>query len=167
VNRHAQSSPGRETGLIHARYLRATPGVRDVVAPAGTYAKPWAAAEAFVATLGSDNIRENPAGSTALWGCRSLAHDEVRAGRGRLGETAAGERSVHLDPHPCERGAVRDALVAKATGTMLDTGIRDVRNQGRAACGVNDSASRPCGNCPLTLLDGARHHCPTTSNDAT
>jgi lysine 2,3-aminomutase len=45
-------------------------------------------------------------------------------------------------------------LVAKATRAMLDTGIRDVRNQGVLLCGVNDSAAALL-DLSFTLLDGA------------
>ena len=45
-------------------------------------------------------------------------------------------------------------LVARAARAMLDTGIRDVRNQGVLLCGVNDSATALL-DLSFTLLDGA------------
>ena len=46
-------------------------------------------------------------------------------------------------------------LVARATQAMLDTGIRDVRNQGVLLHGVNDSADALLDLC-FALLDEAR-----------
>ena len=45
-------------------------------------------------------------------------------------------------------------LVAEATRAMLETGIRDVRNQGVLMRGVNDSPAQLLDLC-FTLLDGA------------
>jgi L-lysine 2,3-aminomutase len=78
----------------------------------------------------------------------------VRAGMERLG-TKARERGVNIAIHTHVNAAQSvTPLVARATRAMLDTGIRDVRNQGVLLRGVNDSASALLDLC-FTLLDGA------------
>ncbi len=57
-------------------------------------------------------------------------------------------------------------LVAKATRAMLDTGIRDVRNQGVLLCGVNDSAEALL-DLSFMLLDRGGGRAATTSTCAT
>ena len=71
--------------------------------------------------------------------------DDVRAGMGRLGSRAR-ERGVSIAIHTHVNAAQSvTPLVARAAQAMLDTGIRDVRNQGVLLRGVNDS--------PGALLD--------------
>jgi len=98
-------------------YLKATPGVRDVVVSGGDVANlPWPRLEAFVAAL--------------------LEIDSVR-------DIRLASKALMVTP-----------LVARAARAMLDTGIRDVRNQGVLLCGVNDSA-KALLDLSFTLLDGA------------
>jgi lysine 2,3-aminomutase len=138
-------------------YLKATPVVRDVVVSGGDVANlPWPRLEGFVAALLEiDNIRDIRLASKALMGLPQFwLSDEVRAGMGRLGATAR-ERGVSIAIHTHVNAAQSvTPLVAKATRAMLDTGIRDVRNQGVLLCGVNDSAEALL-DLSFTLLDGA------------
>src|SRR5215467_9042351 len=82
-------------------YLRATPGVRDVVVSGGDVANlPWPRLEAFVAALLEiDSIRDIRLASKALMGLPQFwLSDEVRAGMARLGATAR-EQSVSIAIH--------------------------------------------------------------------
>jgi KamA family protein len=138
-------------------YLRATPGVRDVVVSGGDVANlPWPRLEAFVgALLDVGSIRDIRLATKALMGLpQHWLADDVRAGMERLGAKAR-ERGVSIAIHT-HVNAVQSLtpLVARATRAMLDTGIRDVRNQGVLLRGVNDSASALLDLC-FTLLDGA------------
>ncbi|MEO3824427.1 lysine 2,3-aminomutase [Actinomadura sp. B10D3] len=129
-------------------YLRRSPGVRDVVVSGGDVANmPWARLESFVdALLDIDNIRDIRLASKALMGLpQHWLQDDVRAGMERLAAKAHG-RGVHIAIHTHVNAAQSvTPLVAKAARAMLDTGIRDVRNQGVLLRGVNDS--------PAALLD--------------
>lgn len=129
-------------------YLRRSPGVRDVVVSGGDVANlPWPRLESFVdSLLDIDNIRDIRLASKALMGLpQHWLQDEVRAGMERLA-TKARERGASIAIHT-HVNAARSVtpLVAKAARAMLDTGIRDVRNQGVLLRGVNDS--------PAALLD--------------
>ncbi|MFC6886135.1 MULTISPECIES: KamA family radical SAM protein [Actinomadura] len=129
-------------------YLRRTPGVRDVVVSGGDVANlPWPRLESFLsALLDIDNIRDIRLASKALMGLpQHWLQDEVRAGMERLAAKAQ-ERGVHIaiHTHVNAAGSVTP-LVAKAARAMLDTGVRDVRNQGVLLRGVNDT--------PEALLD--------------
>ncbi|MCW2899869.1 MAG: Lysine 2,3-aminomutase [Streptosporangiaceae bacterium] len=129
-------------------YLRRTPGVRDVVVSGGDVANlPWPRLENFVSQLiRIDNIRDIRLATKALMGLpQHWLQDEVRAGMERLAAKAH-ERGVQIAIHT-HVNTVRSVtpLVAKAARAMLDTGIRDVRNQGVLLRGVNDS--------PEALLD--------------
>jgi lysine 2,3-aminomutase len=98
------------------------------------------------ALLDIDNVRDIRLASKALMGLpQHWLQDEVRAGMERLA-TKARERGVHIAIHT-HVNAARSVtpLVARAARAMLDTGIRDVRNQGVLLRGVNDS--------PDALLD--------------
>jgi KamA family protein len=138
-------------------YLRATPGVRDVVVSGGDVANlPWPRLEAFVgALLEVDSIRDIRLATKALMGLpQHWLADDVRAGMERLA-TLARERGVNIAIHTHVNAAQSvTPLVARAARAMLDTGIRDVRNQGVLLRGVNDSASALLDLC-FTLLDGA------------
>jgi lysine 2,3-aminomutase len=138
-------------------YLQATPGVRDVVVSGGDVANlPWPRLEAFVAALLEiDSIRDIRLASKALMGLPQFwLSDEVRTGMARLGATAR-ERGVSIAIHTHVNAAQSvTPLVARAARAMLDTGIRDVRNQGVLLCGVNDSA-KALLDLSFTLLDGA------------
>ncbi|MFB4310151.1 KamA family radical SAM protein [Actinomadura sp. GTD37] len=129
-------------------YLRRTPGVRDVVVSGGDVANmPWARLESFVdSLLDIDNIRDIRLASKALMGLpQHWLQDDVRAGMERLAAKAH-ERGAQIAIHTHVNAAQSvTPLVAKAARAMLDTGIRDVRNQGVLLRGVNDT--------PDALLD--------------
>ena len=129
-------------------YLRRTPGVRDVVVSGGDVANlPWPRLESFVdSLLDIDSIRDVRLASKALMGLpQHWLQDEVRAGMERLAAKARG-RGVQIAIHTHVNTAQSvTPLVARAVRAMLDTGIRDVRNQGVLLRGVNDS--------PAALLD--------------
>jgi KamA family protein len=138
-------------------YLRATPGVRDVVVSGGDVANlPWPRLEAFVsALLDVDSIRDIRLATKALMGLpQHWLADDVRAGMERLGAKAR-ERGASIAIHTHVNAAQSvTPLVARAAQAMLDTGIRDVRNQGVLLRGVNDSTTALLDLC-FTLLDGA------------
>ena len=121
-------------------YLRRTPGVRDVVVSGGDVANmPWPRLEAFMARLLEiDNVRDIRLATKALMGLpQHWLQDEVRAGMERLSTTARSRGvSIAIHTHINTAQSVTP-LVAKATRAMLDTGIRDVRNQGVLLRGVN------------------------------
>ena len=138
-------------------YLRTTPGIRDVVVSGGDVANlPWPRLEAFVgALLAIDHIRDIRLASKGLVGLpQHWIGDEVRAGMERLARTAR-RRGVGfaVHTHANSVGSVTP-LVARAAGTLLDAGVRDVRNQGVLLRGVNDSVSALLDLC-FALLDGA------------
>jgi KamA family protein len=139
-------------------YLKATPGVRDVVVSGGDVANlPWPRLEAFVASLLEvDSIRDIRLATKALMGLPQYwLTDEVRAGMARLGGRAR-QRGVSIAIHTHVNAAQSlTPLVARAAQAMLDTGIRDVRNQGVLLRGVNDSAAALLDLC-FALLDGAK-----------
>ncbi|MES9540020.1 MULTISPECIES: lysine 2,3-aminomutase [unclassified Actinomadura] len=129
-------------------YLRRSPGVRDVVVSGGDVANmPWARLESFVdSLLDIENIRDIRLASKALMGLpQHWLQDDVRAGMERLA-TKANARGVQIAIHTHVNAAQSvTPMVAKAARAMLDTGIRDVRNQGVLLRGVNDT--------PEALLD--------------
>ena len=139
-------------------YLRRTPGVRDVVVSGGDVANlPWPRLEEFVASLLEiDSIRDIRLASKALMGLpQHWLSDEVRAGMTRLATTAS-DRGVSIAIHTHVNSAQSvTPLVAKAARAMLDTGIRDVRNQGVLLRGVNDSVPAMLDLC-FALLDEAK-----------
>jgi lysine 2,3-aminomutase len=139
-------------------YLRANPGVRDVVVSGGDVANmPWPRLEAWVdELLDIDNIRDVRLATKALMGLpQHWLQDEVRAGMERLATKAnAHGTSIAIHTHINHANSVTP-LVAKAARAMLDTGIRDVRNQGVLLGGVNDSPHRLLDLC-FRLLDGAQ-----------
>jgi lysine 2,3-aminomutase len=138
-------------------YLRSKPAVRDVVVSGGDVANmPWPRLEAFVdQVIEVDNIRDIRLATKALMGLpQHWLQDEVRAGMERLA-TKARERgtSIAIHTHVNHANSVTP-MVAKATRAMLDTGIRDVRNQGVLMGGVNDDAHALLDLC-FALLDGS------------
>jgi L-lysine 2,3-aminomutase len=139
-------------------YLRRTPGVRDVVVSGGDVANlPWPRLEEFVAALlDIESIRDIRLASKALMGLpQHWLSDEVRAGMTRLAATAA-DRGVSIAIHTHVNAAQSvTPLVAKAARAMLDTGIRDVRNQGVLLRGTNDSVPALLDLC-FALLDEAK-----------
>ena len=145
----------RLTAMID--YLRTTPGVRDVVVSGGDVANlPWPRLESFVsALLEVPSIRDIRLASKALMGLpQHWLADEVRAGMERLAARGR-QRGVSIAIHTHVNAAQSvTPLVARAAQAMLDTGIRDVRNQGVLLHGVNDSADALLDLC-FTLLDEA------------
>ena len=139
-------------------YLRRSPQVRDVVVSGGDVANmPWPRLEEFVAALLEiDNIRDIRLATKALMGLpQHWLADDVRAGMERLA-TVAHDRGVSIAIHTHVNAAQSvTPLVAKAARAMLDTGIRDVRNQGVLLRGVNDSAEALLDLC-FALLDEAK-----------
>ncbi|MGH3343555.1 MAG: KamA family radical SAM protein, partial [Carbonactinosporaceae bacterium] len=148
--------PADRLGAMIA-YLARTPEVRDVVVSGGDVANmPWRRLEEFVSRLLEiDNIRDIRLASKALMGLpQHWLQDEVRAGMERLARTAR-VRGVQLAIHTHVNAAQSvTPLVARASHAMLDTGIRDVRNQGVLMRGVNDSAEGLLDLC-FALLDEA------------
>jgi KamA family protein len=150
---------GREDRLgAMIEYLKATPGVRDVVVSGGDVANlPWPRLEAFVTELlAIDSIRDIRLATKALMGLPQFwLTDEVRAGMERLAATAT-QRDISIAIHTHVNAAQSvTPLVAKAAKAMLGTGIRDVRNQGVLLRGVNDSADALLDLC-FALLDDAK-----------
>ncbi len=139
-------------------YLRRTPQVRDVVVSGGDVANlPWARLEDFVTKLLEiENIRDIRLATKALMGLpHHWLQDDVRAGMERVATTAR-ERGVSIAIHTHVNHANSvTPLVARAARAMLDTGIRDVRNQGVLLNGVNADAHTLL-DLSFTLLDGAQ-----------
>ncbi|GAA4304421.1 lysine 2,3-aminomutase [Klenkia terrae] len=138
-------------------YLRATPGVRDVVVSGGDVANlPFKNLEAFVAgLLEIDSVRDIRLATKALMGMpQHWLQDDVVAGMTRLAGTARA-RGVSLAVHTHVNAAQSvTPLVAEAAQAMLAAGVRDVRNQGVLLHGVNDTAGQLLDLC-FALLDGA------------
>jgi KamA family protein len=138
-------------------YLRRSPGVRDVVVSGGDVANmPWPRLESFIdKLLDIENVRDVRLATKALMGLpQHWLQDDVRAGMERLASKAH-ERGaqIAIHTHVNSVGSVTP-LVAKAARAMLDTGIRDVRNQGVLLRGVNDSVEQLLDLC-FALLDEA------------
>ncbi|MGY1690538.1 KamA family radical SAM protein [Geodermatophilus sp. SYSU D01105] len=138
-------------------YLRATPGVRDVVVSGGDVANlPFRTLEAFVSgLLEIESIRDVRLASKALMGLpQHWLQDDVVEGMGRLARRAR-ERGVSLAVHTHVNAAQQvTPLVAEAARAVLDAGVRDVRNQGVLLRGVNATAPALLDLC-FALLDGA------------
>jgi len=138
-------------------YLRHSPGVRDVVVSGGDVANmPWPRLESFVdRLLDIDSIRDIRLATKALMGLpQHWLQDEVRAGMERLaGKARARGAQIAIHTHVNAAGSVTP-LVARAAAAMLETGIRDVRNQGVLLHGVNDSVGELLDLC-FALLDEA------------
>jgi KamA family protein len=138
-------------------YLRRTPGVRDVVVSGGDVANlPWPRLEGFVAALLEiESVRDIRLASKALMGLpQHWLSQEVQAGMARLASVARA-RGVSIAIHTHVNAAQSvTPLVARAARAMLETGIRDVRNQGVLLRGVNTTADALLDLC-FALLDGA------------
>ncbi|MBA2532484.1 MAG: lysine 2,3-aminomutase, partial [Nocardioidaceae bacterium] len=139
-------------------YLSKTPSVRDVVVSGGDVANmPWARLEDFLTRLlAIDNLRDIRLATKALMGLpQHWLQDEVRSGMERVAKLAhARGAQVAIHTHVNHANSVTP-LVAKATRAMLDTGIRDVRNQGVLLDGVNTHPHDLLDLC-FALLDGAQ-----------
>jgi lysine 2,3-aminomutase len=139
-------------------YLRRSPGVRDVVVSGGDVANlPWPRLESFVSgLLEIENIRDIRLATKALMGLPQYwLTDQVRAGMERLA-TVARQRDVSIAIHTHVNSAQSvTPLVAQAAKAMLETGIRDVRNQGVLLRGTNDKTDQILDLC-FALLDDAK-----------
>jgi lysine 2,3-aminomutase len=158
VDKHKFEMPREDRLAAMIRYLKATPGVRDVVVSGGDVANlPWPRLEAFVADLLTvESVRDIRLATKALMGLPQFwLTDEVRAGMERLATTAR-QRDVSIAIHTHVNSAQSvTPLVAKAAKAMLATGIRDVRNQGVLLRGVNTTADQLLDLC-FALLDDAK-----------
>jgi lysine 2,3-aminomutase len=138
-------------------YLSRTPSVRDVVVSGGDVANmPWRSLEDFVVRLlAIESVRDIRLASKSLMGLpQHWLQPEVRAGMERVAGLARA-RGVQLAIHTHVNAAQSvTPLVAKAARAMLDTGIRDVRNQGVLMRGVNDDPAQLLDLC-FGLLDQA------------
>ena len=139
-------------------YLRRTPSVRDVVVSGGDVANmPWPRLEDFLTKLLEiENIRDVRLATKALMGLpQHWLQDDVVDGMGRVAGLARSRGvSIAIHTHVNHANSVTP-LVAKATRAMLDTGIRDVRNQGVLMNGVNADPEALLDLC-FRLLDGAQ-----------
>lgn len=139
-------------------YLKNTPSVRDVVVSGGDVANlPWARLEDFLTQLLEiENIRDIRLATKALIGLpQHWLQDDVKAGMERVAKRANAQGvSVAIHTHANHAHSVTP-LVAEAAMAMLDTGVRDVRNQGVLLNGVNADAHDLLDLC-FALLDGAQ-----------
>jgi lysine 2,3-aminomutase len=139
-------------------YLRRTPQVRDVVVSGGDVANmPWPRLEAWLTgLLEVENIRDIRLATKALMGLpQHWLQDDVVSGMERVSAIARSRGvSIAIHTHVNHANSVTP-LVAKAARTMLDTGIRDVRNQGVILDGVNADPHTLLDLC-FALLDGAQ-----------
>ena len=124
----------------HIDYLRAHPGVRDVVVSGGDVANvPWRNLEAYLMRLlDIETIRDIRLATKALAALpQHWLSPDVVEGLERVARTAA-RRGVNLAIHTHVNHAQSvTPLVARAAKTALDVGVRDVRNQGVLMRGVN------------------------------
>ncbi|MHB8341424.1 MAG: KamA family radical SAM protein [Mycobacteriales bacterium] len=138
-------------------YLRASPGVRDVVVSGGDVANvPWPRLEAFVgALMDIDSIRDIRLASKAVMGLpQHWLAPTVLEGMARLADRARA-RGVSLAVHTHVNAAQSlTPLVAEAVRALRDAGVREVRNQGVLLRGVNDSPAALLDLC-FALLDEA------------
>ncbi|HZM78068.1 MAG TPA: hypothetical protein VFC19_20300 [Candidatus Limnocylindrales bacterium] len=132
----------------HIAYLKAHPGVRDVVVSGGDVANiPWKNLESYLMRLlDIETIRDIRLATKALMGLpQHWLQGEVVEGLERVARTAR-RRGVNLAIHTHVNHANSlTPLVARAAKTALEVGVRDVRNQGVLMRGVNAS--------PESLLD--------------
>jgi len=132
----------------HIAYLRAHPGVRDVVVSGGDVANvPWRHLESYLMRLlDIETIRDIRLATKALMGLpQHWLQPDVVEGLERVARTAA-RRGVNLAIHTHVNHANSlTPLVARAVRTALEVGVRDVRNQGVLMRGVNADTA--------TLLD--------------
>ncbi|HRC41557.1 KamA family radical SAM protein [Nostocoides sp.] len=138
-------------------YLQHTPSVRDVVVSGGDVANmPWKNLEGFLDNLlRVENIRDIRLATKALMGLpQHWLQPDVVEGVGRIA-TKARERGVSLAIHTHVNSAASvTPLVARAARTMLEVGVRDVRNQGVLMRGVNDTSDQLLDLC-FALQDEA------------
>jgi len=139
-------------------YLRRTPSVRDVVVSGGDVANmPWARLEDFLTRLlDIENVRDIRLATKALMGLpQHWLQDDVRAGMTRVNAIARARGvSIAIHTHVNHANSITP-LVARASAAMLETGVRDVRNQGVLLDGVNADPYELLDLC-FSLLDGAQ-----------
>jgi lysine 2,3-aminomutase len=128
----------------HIDYVRAHPGVRDVVVSGGDVANlPWRSLETYLMRLlDIETIRDIRLATKALAGLpQHWLQPDLVEGLERVARTAA-RRGVNLAIHTHINHANSiTPLVAKAAQTAIDVGVRDVRNQGVLLRGVNATAA--------------------------
>jgi len=121
-------------------YLLRTPGVRDVVVSGGDVANvPWHQLESFLMRLMDvETVRDIRLATKALAGLpQHWLQPTVVEGLERVAGTA-GRRGVNLAIHTHVNHVQSvTPLVAEASRTALQVGVRDVRNQGVLMRGVN------------------------------
>ncbi|SCX07061.1 KamA family radical SAM protein [Mycolicibacterium fluoranthenivorans] len=124
-------------------YLRATPGVRDVVVSGGDVANvPWPRLESFVLQLlDIDTVRDIRLATKALVALpQHWLQPKVLDGVSRVAHRAAA-RGVNLALHThINHVQSVTPIVALAARALLGAGLRDVRNQGVLMRGVNAAA---------------------------
>ncbi|MGW1406724.1 KamA family radical SAM protein [Streptomyces sp. NPDC002403] len=129
-------------------YLKRNPGVRDVVVSGGDVANvPWPRLESFLMRLlDLESVRDIRLATKALAGLpQHWLQGTVLEGLERVARTAA-RRSVNLAVHTHVNHVQSvTPLVAETARAVLDTGVRDIRNQGVLMRGVNTT--------PKALLD--------------
>src|SRR6201991_5127869 len=132
----------RHTAMLD--YLRAHPGVRDVVVSGGDVANiPWHQLESFLMRLlGIETIRDIRLATKALAAPpQHWLQPTVVEGLERVARTAS-RRGVNLAIHTHVNHAQSlTPLVARAAQTALEVGVRDVRNQGVLMRGVNATSA--------------------------
>jgi lysine 2,3-aminomutase len=128
----------------HIAYLRAHPGVRDVVVSGGDVANvPWKHLESYLMRLlDIETIRDIRLATKALMGLpQHWLQPQVVEGLERVARTAA-RRGVNLAIHThVNHVQSLTPLVARAAQTALEVGVRDVRNQGVLMRGVNATST--------------------------
>jgi len=136
-------------------YLRRTPQVRDVVVSGGDMANvPVKRLEEFIMSLlDIENVRDIRIATKGLMGIpQHFLQDDVRAAFERMGSRAQ-ERGVDIALHTHVNAAQSvTPLVRRAAEMVLDSGFRDVRNQGVLLRGVNTTVNDLLELC-FTLLD--------------
>jgi lysine 2,3-aminomutase len=146
----------RHTAMLD--YLRAHPGVRDVVVSGGDVANlPFHQLESFVSQLIEiPNVRDIRLASKGLMGLpQHWLQDDVVAGMERLARKAfEHDTDLALHTHVNHARSVTP-LVAKASKRLLEAGVRDVRNQGVLLRGVNATPDALLDLC-FALLDHAK-----------
>jgi lysine 2,3-aminomutase len=139
-------------------YLRRTPQVRDVVVSGGDMANvPVKRLEDFVMSLlDIENVRDIRIATKGLMGLpQHFLQDDVRAAFGRMG-AKAWDRGVDIAVHTHVNHANQiTPLVRDAAKMALESGFRDVRNQGVLLRGVNTTLNDLLELC-FTLMDHGR-----------
>src|SRR5215475_4247897 len=126
ITKHKFAAPREDRLTAMITYLKATPGVRDVVVSGGDVANlPWPRLEAFVAALlDVDNIRDIRLATKALMGLpQHWLSDEVRAGMERLGARARQRGvsiAIHTHVYAAQSVTPLVARAARATSGVTD-----------------------------------------------